>query len=294
MNLLKDKREQERTGEFQDFPNFPLDDFNQGGSLQAPLNKDKNRRRSSFLTPLITVVVILGIAAAGYYFGFYKPKQRAELPKQVVAVDDAKPSVEASPPIEKPTATTEQPAPAEQPVVVETPQTSLGMAAKILAALNNVVKESVRIGSVFMDEGSFSAEVTAGSPESAKSIYDVLLHSIPAGLAITSLPPSAGTGILLSGTFNTAGGGVAAEQLSGADLEGKMRALAQQNGMTLTTATVSTQAPRQLFIKMSGAISGCQTFLEMLAKENLKLTVSKIILMPGQAGEYTFVLRLLI
>lgn len=300
MNLLKDKREQERIGEFQDFPNFPPDSLEQGVSAQSPVNKDKNWRLSSLLTPILTAVVILGLAAAGYYFGIYKPKQSTELPKQVVTVNEIRPPAETLTPSEKPAETTEQSAPIEQPVpedkpvVVETPQTSLGMAAKILTTLNNVVKESDRIGSVFMDEGSFSAEVTSASHESATSIYAVLLNSIPAGCAVTSSPPAAGTGILLSGTFNAAGGSVATEQLSGPDLESKTRSLAQQAGLTLATTTLSVQAPRQLFVKMSGALSGCQIFLDILAKENLKVTVSKIILMPGQAGEYTFVLRLLI
>jgi hypothetical protein len=300
MNLLKDKREQERGGEFDIFPNLPADGFDRDAFNHATVDEQNHRRTASSIVLISAVFLILCLIAAGYYFGVYKAKQLTTPPNPASSVEQEKLPADSSAAQEKPSETiekdtpVEQAASAEQPAAVEPPQTSIGLAAKIVAILNNIVKENGRIGSVFIDEGSFSAEISSESLESAQSTYDALLKSMPPEVTATSPAPTVKSNILFAGTFNAVAGAVVAEQPNGADLENRMRSWAQQCSLNMETMSTSTQMPRQLFVKMSGTLSGCQAFLELLAKENLKVTVSKIILMPGQAGEYTFVLRLLI
>lgn len=290
MNLLKDKREQERWGDFQDLTHFPADDLEPPAASPTSATVKKNR---GSLLPLLAVFVVIGAVAAGYYLLIDKSSQPAPKPAQVEQVMPSKPVVpqpsdSAVEVAETPIETQAQVQAEAQPAVATDSETSIGAAARLMTALLSAVKSDDRIGSIFFDEGAFSAEITSTSVESAKAVY-AALGDAAKNVVFTSEVPT-GSSLLLTGTFIPA---TVSEIASGPDLEDQVKALAQQSGLTLATITVS-GAPRLMYIKMNGPLSSCRDFLVLFARQNIRVNISKIIIMPAQANDYTFVLRLLV
>ena len=292
MNLLVDKREQE----------FSFEDAKEQSSLMESLNQDREpgaefdkpkspASKKSLLGPILTTILIFAAAFVVVYFGFYKKSVKWPLfPKNESAEQtslEQKTQDEGSDVADNAQESTSQPGGEE----FADSQYCVDIAPGIISVIHSVLSSTVKVNTIFFDEGSFSAELIASNETEAASVYRTMGAALGDKITLTSNEPRSGRSALIAGTFATAARGNATD-ISSIELEEKLRDMADEAGARVASVTISKSGQDQtVFLKLEGSIGNCQQFLQLLRQQNLAITVSKLLLFPAISGEYTFILR---
>ena len=291
MNLRIDKREQEH----------PVDDHGMQNGLLDSLNEDREQQRdfpvSKFapakkgvLGPIIAAVLVFAAALVIVYYGFYKKSIRLPFlsgPK----------STEQTAAVESLTADEDN---VVDSTVLTTSENSrdsgkqrscIQIAPEIMNSIAGILGPEVRLNALFFDEGSFSAEINAPGTAEATTIYNSLSNSLSSDITLTSSPPRTGQNALLAGVF-VSNPNSGAGAISSVELEQKLRDIAEESLAIVASVNISSSAQGQtVFLKLDGTFDDSRQFLQRLSQLNLGITVSKLLLMPGQNNDYSFVLR---
>lgn len=294
MNLLRDKRDKEKPIDAADFsPVASEEPFPESSPTSEEPRFEKKPERKSKLGTLFMALVILVAAVLITYFGFYKPKEGgvvSESPPSLSQVDSTDKKVQDG-------SVTEESLEQDQIERTTMPMqqdgaSSLRLASELLNTLQNAVSGTNRVTAFFLDEGTFSAEIAAGSVDGAKRVYDTIKSNLPANVTLTSSAPVSNSSALVSGSFTpqAASGGA---ELSADEIEQEIRQIASGATTTVSSLSIEPADDGQNFVVMriEGSLESCRRFVERLAAKNLTVNVSKLILMPGTSGLYTFVLR---
>ncbi|MBN1479830.1 hypothetical protein EH223_18145 [candidate division KSB1 bacterium] len=292
MNLLKDKRDDERHAEPTAFAPVSSEDVTSDAeSMPKETGYEEKRPVQNSRTALFIIALVV-LAVVVIYFSFFKPREGAVVSESEppVAMSDSAKDTTATVPVAEETPTAETEVSAE--ITDLTDQSSLAVASLIMQTIQNSLTSGQRVTAFFLDEGSFSTEVEANSLEDAKAIYRTIQQSLPALTKLTSSAPVNGLTALLSGTFTptvtAVGNGWTRDEI---------KKLLEETARTANTAVTSlsidgsTDEQKFVFMKIEGAFDNCRVFIDKLSQTNMKVSVSKLILMPASAGRYTFVLR---
>ncbi len=292
MNLLRDKRDDERPAESALNERLSEDQFQQPGSgiEDQPAVKTK-KAKNAFSTLLIAAAIFI-IAILITYFGFYKPKEGSRLADagqnnaQVDSTTDAVDDAESTQP-KSVDAAVEQAAVSGSRT---TGESSLSTATTVMHTIQNALGAGI-VTAFFFDDGSFSAEVETASVSDAKNMYNSLKSSIPAGSELTSAEPNSSQA-LITGSLNP---GLALEPtgLAKSEIESELRQIASAAGTSVSSLNVDAPAGDQAFVvmRLSGSFQTCQTFIATLAQKSWNVNISKLILMSDSSDAFTFVLR---
>jgi len=290
MNLLKDKRDLEKL----DAPVFsapPKESQRETEALSDNPEPEIIKKPKNTLGTLLLAAFVFILAIVVTYFGFYKNKQSDKIhdPDTSVTAMDSNQGDEKSLPDAGDSTD-------EGQDNTETPAMSVGEVSSLRIAsefMQNIQAATARdnVTTLFMDDGSFSAEIDASSLVDAKNIYAAVRESLPSHTQITSSAPVNGTVAIISGTFTPAavpsGSG-----LTRGEIETKLREFAGQANNTISSLNISKQEDQHfVFMKTEGSFENCRTFVEKLADENIYVSVSKLIMTQNPSGSYTFVLR---
>ncbi len=284
MNLLHDKREQERNQQsgFSEIESESL--FNEDKARQESPSRPAKKRSG---ISIVATLLVLAIAVFIIYFGFYKPKQ-APIGETGIVSDEvpSETTLEQKPPQQ------EQGQASAQQSATTTQSSSIAMAATILQRIQESLQAGDVIGTMVFDEGSFSAEITSSSVDNAMSVYDRLVQALPSGVTVTSTQPTAGQNVLVSGTYSVAQ--VPPAQVD--DLESIVNTIAEQHAVDISSFTMNAQAEGRsfIFLKLNAGLANCQQFLQTLSQQVAGIQVSKLILMPSGNEDFTCVLRFFI
>jgi len=293
MNLLKDKREQERSREPQEFPSTPLQEFGSDSMVTTPFPENKERKHFPWF-PLLGILTILVASAAVYYFGFYKNTHEVKptAPQEQVVVTEI-PTTEV-----KTEEIVEQQTPREAPVAeqVVAPQKDdlLAKTAHIFTCLEKSLNSGSQLGTVILDNESFSAELSADSQTLLQSMVDTLRGMLTASVTFPADLKVNSTSVLIHGSFPAPAASTDGTQLSSSELEIRLRELAAAAGLTVMSISLTEQTPKQMFVKVSGSLTAGRIFIESFSTANINSRVSRIILMNGPQTNYTLVLRFII
>ncbi len=289
MNLLVDKREQELPAEDKQMQDAFMAGLN---AEEEPFEVDKKSisTHSKSKSPLgvILVAVLVFIAAfVVVYFGYYKNKVQAPGSTTEIAREGGSQTADAAD-----VASADETATVDEGAAVAANQTScIIVASDVMKEIAGVLANGARIEAMFFDEGSFSAEISAPSGSEAVNIYNTIKNNLGSEITLTSSQPLSGRNALIAGTFNSTPNRTGSE-ISNIDLEMKLRDIADEVGAVVSSLNISNAAQGQtVFLKLSGTFDACQQFLQRLSQQNLSITVSKLLLMPGQNGNYAFILR---
>ncbi|MBN1466061.1 hypothetical protein JXA02_09885 [candidate division KSB1 bacterium] len=286
MNLLKDKREIEKTAETPIF-SFPTDNAQPEPQSFEFDDKRAAPQRKSALPWLAALVIILGLIIT--YFGFFRNRQRAvdsAADVKIIATDSTRVDSAGSVNVQTPVEETVQETVA--PITIQDDNSNLRIASDFMQKIQAAIGEG-QVTTLFIDDGSFSAEIAAGSPAAATRAYEAIKQALPGTMTVTSSAP-VNAAALITGTFAPqalqSGSG-----LPRAEIDAKLRAFAQDANASVTSLDISESDGRSfVFMKIEGALDNCRRFIDNLAQIK-SVSVSKLIMMPATSGNYTFVLR---
>jgi hypothetical protein len=292
MNLLRDKREDERPVDAAPDGSLSEDQFQPAGENAAKQPAVKPSKSKNTLSTLLIAATIFIIAILVTYFGFYKPKEgnRTVQPNQSTALVGSSGDNAA----EAASADTETTNASGQQVVVSgsqsTGESSMTTASSVMQTIQNTLGAG-QVAAFFLDDGSFSAEVEAESAAGARDIYSSLESSLPVGSQLTSAEPT-GSHALITGSFN-ASSSSDPTGLAQNDIDQALRQIAGDAGTTVASLNVDAPANEQAFVvmRLSGSFQACQTFVAKLSQKSWNISISKMILMPAPGGGFTLVLR---
>ncbi len=293
MNLLYDKRDQERSEPLPDFNVFQTEDFNPEDYARAKPIIPRSKSGHLVLQAVSAAVVITAIVA-GYYLGVVKPKKVIETAQTVTVAEEPPASAQQPPEPSSVPATADtgvqRSAAEETPTPLQVSEESVTIPADNLpglaALLLKIIPQDCRIGAVIVDQATFSLEVSTPSSAAAAALFNTYSNALPAALQLTSPPPSEAAFLVT--------GAVRLERSYGASLtlgqwESKLGATAAGTGLSVLTMTPETS---RLFAKFSGRMEAVQSFLIRLASDSEQPRVNKLIIMPSSGGNMTLVLRL--
>ncbi len=283
MNLLHDKREQERNHhkDFSELESEPL--FSEEKTKPELPPKRRGQKKKRLGMGILGAILLLVVAVVIIYFGFYKPKQTIIDEPGIVSDNLQTEQADQQEPARKVLREQEQPTGSEL--------SSIAMAATILQRVQQNLEGGDQLGTLVLDEGSFSAEITSNSVDNAMAVYDRLIQSLPSEISITSTQPTAGRNVLISGTFPVPES--APSQTEKNNLRSVVDTIADQHAVTVTSFTMDEQAGGRafIFLKINASISRCQQFLQTMSQQVSGIQVSKLILMPAGNDDFTCVLR---
>ncbi len=309
MNLMNDKREQERSRGFGPIEESgkPQASYQQRqgqsqkeGQYQAEYPKAKKGSPKLFFGTLFLLIAITAII----YFVFYKPRQSPITEEQgiteqrdVESETDASPGQEttqqpetvpreemAPPSAEGTTAVQEEaPAAAQKPPATTGTQTTdaaLAQINSVMSVFQNTLSDDVDLGSLIFDESTFTAEVNGNSRQAVQNYYNKIQSQLPGFASVNTLAPSSGTQALITGTVKLSTGG---GQTPAADqVESRINALVNSTNVRKISLSQSAANGRtSYFLKVDGSLNDCMTFYNKVVQEGWNLKISKILLLPS-------------
>lgn len=337
MNLLIDQREQSLDQEPAWEPSgaeAPVSPLQEEASIppmgETPLDyyhfDEPDGHKRSLWGPLLLIVVLLAAIIAAAYYGFFynsqelstavKPTTQLESPRETPAATDRDAAEAAGQPASAPV--TESPAvvgdkerPADLPEVAPRASSALTAAAsaaapllrasELLTAILAARPAGLQLNILIMDQGSFSAEVSAAERAAVESFAAALRSALPGGSS--PIPPSgyySGTRALVTGVYpglNPASMAmVDGSALSAA--KATLRSAAEASGLSLHEITQSRVINRgsgtwtPLFVKVSGREQQFSNYCQALAAQLPAMRLDKIIIERDGADAATGVLRL--
>lgn len=322
MNLLidqSDQQQQQHSAEPQETPESKIQTFEDEGmaALQADTPKDYYRydraykKKRNVLGPVLIIVVLLAIIMTAAYFSFFyksneftsytpstknKPWQKDSIatktiiPPTVSKTDSGK--------IKSLSNTIEKTIPPANKIAVNKP---VAMTTTILSIITSSFPEDMNIGTVIIDENSFSIEVSSSSRSAIESYFAGLKKQVNGDL---SFSPSSGnySGVraLITGTFQSSKqewrSDTKASNID--DLLKNIRQKAVDSGLKVVeitsekSKTLSGLKRTPLFIKVTGDGNSFSTFSSSIVNITQNIGVSKLIVMFSSRQNVTYVLRL--
>jgi len=339
MNLLIDQREmaeaeaapEPQPFEYEPAPTMEEPIFEQpsrGASLDY-LEYERPQKSRSYFFPVFMILLLLAAIAAATYFGFfYKPGdldfikrlgKRSERPVSMAPPQEKPaPTIPATSDTVSTTATAETPAgsvppivdeptvtapPAITPKVTEPVRTDGDALATVIMGFSKIIAATppaVKLGTLVMDESSFSLEVSNPDRPTLEKLYADLQQQIPC--EFTASPTAGQTGsmrTLMTATFaSPASSGWSQVGLNAETVSAEIRKLAQAAGLSVVeitpqkTITKNNSSRTPIFIKVRGDQSKFEAFGRQLVAKGWNLQVAKLILLDSRETASTFVLRL--
>ncbi len=329
MNLLIDQREMteaEAAPEPQPFEYEPAPAMEEPIFEQPPreasldyLEYERPQKSKSYFFPVFMILLLLAAIAAATYFGFfYKPGdldfikrfgQRGERPasmappqeKPATAVPATSDAAVTKTPAETPSASV--PPPVIAPAVTAPVQTDGDALATVITVFSKIIAATppaIKLGTLVMDESSFSLEVSNPDRPTLEKLYADLRQQIPCEFTASPTAGKAGgMRTLMTATFaSPASSGWSQAGLNAETVSAEIRKLAQATGLSVVEITPqkpiaknnSSRTP--IFIKVRGDQSEFAAFGRQLAAKGWNLQVAKLILLDFREAASTFVLRL--
>lgn len=322
MNLLIDQDDQQNAQQYDELPQTPdaelLQPEEEGPIIPPDTPEEVFRyepaytKKRSVLGPIVVIAVLLIIIAVAAYFSFfykatdfmgYTPAEQREkvtpdsvISQAPVAAATTLPKVDTSEKIA--TQPTEAPEPTRTLARMEN---AIIEASRILSEIIMQHASDVNIGTVIIDESSFSVEISSPSRSAIEAYFAGLKAKLNSEL---SFYPSSGnySGVraLITGTF-PAINKYASPSKGSVDIGRTKQILgekARESG--LKVIELSSEKARMingiwqtpLFIKIVGKMDQFQAFCERVGDEVENVAVSKIIVIFSTKQTATFVLRL--
>lgn len=341
MNLLIDQREPSQDQEpawrqsGAETPVSPLqEETSAPPTVETPLDyyhfDETDGHKRSLWGPLLIIVVLLAAIIAAAYYGFFykshelssavKPSTQLESPREMptattpvtgTGAEEAVSQPATAPVSESPAAGAEKEPPATMPAV--TPRESavlttaasgaapLVRASELLTAILAARPGALQLNILIMDQGSFSAEVSADDRAAVESFAAALRSALPGGSSPT--PPSgyySGTRALVTGVYPGLNPATMTpvEGSTLAAAKQTLRSAAETAGLRLHEITQSRVIERSsgswtpLFVKVSGREQQFSNYCQVLAAQLPAMRLDKIILEREGADAATGVLRL--
>ncbi len=267
-------------------------------------------RKRSILGPIFVITVLLIIIAVAAYFSFFYKSAEFEgyLPaeykeKTVPEPTTSKAATAPTEPISEVSSQPQEIAPTtslEPSKSTSKPQNAITEAAKILSDILMQPTE-INIGTVIIDESSFSAEISSQSRSAIEGYFAGLKAKLRSDLSFyPSTGNYSGVRALITGSF-PAINKYATPSQSPVDvprLKQMLNEKAQESGLKVVELTSEKarmiggiwQTP--IFFKVNGKTKQFQSFCDRIAENIGQMAVEKIIVMFPTKQSATFVLRL--
>lgn len=306
MNLLRDKREQRwRTSSDEPFnepKSEPEDDLripettpSLSTTEQFPDFHRQPREKNS-LVPFLIIFASLSVLFTIIYFAFFKSTQQPETAQ--LPPSEQTPTQEQSPDQQPTTITTLGESTVQQPAAVPSGADVTSLAG-VVAVVNQALSGDVRLATLFMDESTFSVEVTSASPTSLTNFINTLKQMLPTDFSFSTVPASNFTNRLLVNAIFPAMKSAAssAATLSAAQLRSELVTMVRDSGTSLDEITISeprtwNQIKRSdVYLKTRGSLAQCQAMLEKYHQKGWNSKILKVIAMPLDTNLINFVLR---
>ena len=275
MNLLVDKREQEQPSK--------------ENNLDSSLSKDSHPKKKLKILPVIVAFVAL-IVIAGAIVIF----TRFDVLRSPATKGSADSTFIESGTEEENAArrrSSEEELTDSESAPMDTGVSCAAFAGRVMQNVEAVLMPGQTVNSLFFDETSFSGEILTSSLEEAQTVYSKLAGWFTDGITLTSSQPRSGQTVLLSGTYQAA----TLEpdvSVSDADIESQLRDVASRVGTSITSLSIDQGSEKTtVFMRQNGSLQECQQFLVNFNQLPYGINVSKIIILPSQDTNYTFVLR---
>lgn len=290
MNLLRDKRDDEQPVNAAPDGSLSEDQFQEAGPGGAEQSVVKQKKSKNTFSTLLIAAAIFIIAILITYFGFYKPKEGSRVADSKTSsaqVDSTTDSADAVAISNDSDVSGEQ---SNNSRAQATGEPSLITASDFMQNIQNALG-SGRVTAFFLDEGTFTTEIDAGSVGGATSVYNSIKSALPMHAKLTSSAPT-GAHALISGSFD-ARSVSDPTGLSKDEIDNELRQMAGDAATTVSSLNVDAPEGEQSFVVMriSGSFDACRVFVDKLSQKDWSVSVSKLILMPGSGDVYTFVLR---
>lgn len=321
MNLLIDQDDQQKQqppDEPQETPETEMPQYEEG---EPPLLADTPRdvyrydrsyvKKRSVVGPIVVIAVLLLIITVAAYFSFfYKPSEFAGYTpseKSKFALQD---SFAAQPPDEQVSQpadlservpVTAKPERTVAPAIARQGANPLSAAAKIISEILTPRPQDVTVGTVIIDDNSFSSEISSTSRSSIETYFAGLKAKLNGEL---SFSPSTGnyTGLraLITGSFASLHKEwqPGRQSIDIPQLQQTLQRKARESGLRVVelssekARTISGAEHTPIFVKLSGNEDQFNEFCAKTAEEFQNIAVSKIIIMFSARRAPTFVLRL--
>jgi len=191
----------------------------------------------------------------------------------------------------------EAPATAQEPPTtsgVQATGTALAQINSVMSVFQNALSPDVNLGSLIFDESTFTAEVSGNNSQAVQNYYNKLEAQLPGFASLNSLTLPTGTQTLITGTVDlSSSSGQAPAQNQ---VESRLNALVSATNVRKISLSSQSAAngKTSYFIKVSGSLNDCMTFLNKVVQEGWNLKISKILLLPSTYNsDRVFVLRFL-
>lgn len=302
MNLLNDQREKGGPPAVHDFfQEQPQAEDKPGAapeeSFTESIDGAVEYKKPKFTAPFLITLAIVIVGLVATYFLFFRPARDSgqytltpTVPEAVVddSTSGIKPGAEGG---------------------EETPEVSVGEAvpvpvrdrganiktSDVLTTFMKALPEGVHLGTLYLDERSFTAEVNAANRAEIVAFQEQLQEQISKEIRLS------GTGVnaLITGSFLATGNGsvVQPADIDRGALGPALSALAGEMGLDVVDLKIGedkilgTTRAAEVFVKLKGSISDCQSYFEQIAQKGWNLKLSKMILMPSAGQEASIVLR---
>ena len=166
----------------------------------------------------------------------------------------------------------------------------------IMSTLLSAIPSSSRLSTLFMDDGSFSIEVSGSQADLQK--YQSDLKSSLASAKISHGAISGGK-TLISGTFPLAENSTSGGSVQKDDVLAQLTSLAGSAGVQVLEKSTKDlrsggSTKSEIFLKVSGSVDQCQNVLKDFADKNWNVQISKVLLLPMNQQKANLVLRFLV
>ncbi|NLP11381.1 hypothetical protein GX408_13385 [bacterium] len=336
MNLLIDQRqmtEAEAAPEPQPFEYEPAPALEEPIFEQSPrgasldyLEYERPPKSKSYVFPILMILLLLAAIAAATYFGFfYKPgdldfiKRLGKRSTHPVSMapprEKPAPAVPATSDtaltVDTPTSSISPPVaeshvaapPAVAPTVTAPMRTDGDVMATVMTVFSKILAATppaVKLGTLVMDESSFSLEVTNPDRTTLEKLYADLRQQIPCEFTVSPTASQAGgMRTLMTATYAAPpSSGWSQTGLNAETVSAEIRKLARTTGLSVVEITpqktiIKNNSRRTpIFIKVRGDQSEFEAFGRQLAAKGWNLQVAKLILLDSREAAATFVLRL--
>jgi hypothetical protein len=331
MNLLIDQDDQQNPQpieEPQETPEVSPQIYSEPASTLPPdtpedyyrIDREYTKKRNVVGPVVIIMFLVLVIAAAAYFSFFYKSSEfpgYTPMSEKKTVVDSTAtviPSV-AAPADEKP-ATSPPPAVDNTEAKVTQPKTTtipenarpasseggpISRAAQMVSEIVDAAPEAVKVGTVVVDDNSFSAELSGSSRSVIETFYASMKSKFGGDLSFSPVGGGAGGArALYTGNFHSgADEGIPAPSgVDAAAAEKIIRQAISEKG--LKVVELSRSKPRTavdvkktpFFIKVSGSSQAFNSFCSVIEQSSTPFAFSKIIALFTSRQQATYVLRL--
>ena len=306
MNLLRDKREQRWRASadelFNEPKSDPEEDIRIPEAMPGPSTVEqfsdfhRQPREKSSLVPFLIIFASLAVLFTIIYFAFFRSTQTPEMAQ--LPPSGQTPTLEQIP-AEQPTTIITSGESAVQPSAALPSDTGVTSLAGVVAVVNQALSGDVRLATLFMDESTFSVEVTSAGPTSLTNFINTLKQKLPTDFSFSTVPASNFTNrLLVNAIFPAMKGSVSsAATLSAAQLRNEVVTMVRDSGTALDEITISepriwNQMKRSdIYLKTRGSLAQCQAMLEKYHQKGWNSKILKVIAMPLDANLINFVLR---